>query len=246
MHRIGASQVPLISRRKSLEVALKIIDEEGLQALSIRRLAVELGVNGASLYHHFENKDAIIVGAAELALEKVRTPEPNGQSWRQWLPGNARLLRQALIEHPEIVPIVAGWRHSGMGARNLDTSAELLIAEGVPSAAVMPLLDALELFAIGSALAEAQRGKGDDDVSEITASYPTLAQVISERGLGPDEIFDLVCASILDGIENAVQQRRARWFPAPPDNNSAVKKAPAKRRPVLGGEGRPKQKAAKR
>lgn len=227
---LARPKVPLISRRKSLEVALKIIDEEGLQALSIRRLADELGVNGASLYHHFANKEAIIVGAAELALEKVRTPEPDGQSWRDWLPANARLLRQALIEHPQIVPIVAGWRHSGMGARNLDTSAELLIDEGVPSAAVLPLLDALELFAIGSALAETHRDNGHDDVSGMMTTYPSLARVISERGLGSDEIFDLVCVSILDGIEHAVQERRARWFPAPPvESDTDAQEAPAKK-----------------
>lgn len=117
-----------------------------------------------------------------------------------------------------------------MGARNLDTSAALLIAEGVPSAAVLPLLDALELFAIGSALAETHRDTGHDDASAITDTYPSLARVISERGLASDEIFDLVCVSILDGIEHAVQERRARWFPTTPADNSTDRQpASAKR-----------------
>jgi AcrR family transcriptional regulator len=42
--------------------------------LSIRRLAAELGVNGASLYHHFECKDDILIGATELALRRTRSP----------------------------------------------------------------------------------------------------------------------------------------------------------------------------
>jgi TetR/AcrR family transcriptional regulator, tetracycline repressor protein len=212
---LARPKVPLISRRNVLEVALKIIDDEGLDSLSIRRLADELNINGASLYHHFANKEAIVVGAAELALEEVRTPERDGQSWREWLPTNARQLREALVEHPHIVPVVASWRHSGMGSKNLDASAALLIEEGVPSAAVLPLLDALELFAIGSALAEIHRESGDDVPDETKAAYPALAQVLSDRGLGSDEIFDLVCISILDGIERAVQERRARWLPAP-------------------------------
>jgi TetR/AcrR family transcriptional regulator, tetracycline repressor protein len=206
-------KVPLISRRNVLEVALKIIDNEGLDGLSIRRLAEQLGVNGASLYHHFANKEAIVVGAAELALEKVRTPERDGQSWREWLPTNARQLREALVEHPHIVPVVASWRRSGMGSKNLDASASLLIDEGVPSAAVLPLLDALEFFAIGSAFAEIHRDSVYDVPEETKSTYPTLARVLSDRGLGSDEIFDLVCVSILDGIERAVQERRARWLP---------------------------------
>lgn len=206
-------KVPLIARRNVLEVALKIIDDEGLDSLSIRRLADELNINGASLYHHFANKEAIVVGAAELALEKVRNPERNGQSWREWLPANARQLREALVAHPQIVPVVASWRRSGMGSKNLDASAKLLIDEGVPSAAVLPLLDALELFAIGSALAEIHRDTADDLPAETKAAYPSLARVSADRGLAPDEVFDLVCVSILDGIEHAVQERRARWFP---------------------------------
>ena len=57
-------KVPLISKRKTLEAALRIIDAEGLESLSVRRLAIELNVNGASLYHHFKNKEEILVGAA--------------------------------------------------------------------------------------------------------------------------------------------------------------------------------------
>jgi AcrR family transcriptional regulator len=196
-----------------LEVALKIIDDEGLDSLSIRRLAEQLNINGASLYHHFANKEAIVVGAAELALEKVRTPERDGQTWREWLPTNARQLREALVEHPHIVPVVASWRRSGLGSKNLDASAALLIDEGVPSAAVLPLLDALELFAIGSALAEIHRDTVDDVPEETKSAFPALARVLADRGLASDEIFDLVCVSILDGIEHAVQERRARWMP---------------------------------
>lgn len=217
-------KVPLIARRNVLEVALKIIDDEGLESLSIRRLADELNINGASLYHHFANKEAIVVGAAELALEKVRNPERDGQSWRDWLPANARQLREALVEHPHIVPVVASWRRSGMGSKNLDASAALLIEEGVPSAAVLPLLDALELFAIGSALAEIHRDSVDAVPAETKAEYPALARVLSDRGLGSDEIFDLVCVSILDGVERAVQERRARWLPdqaVPPAEDTA-------------------------
>ena len=44
-------------RTRALEEALRIIDDEGLDALSIRRLADVLGVKGASLYHHFKDKD---------------------------------------------------------------------------------------------------------------------------------------------------------------------------------------------
>lgn len=207
-------KVALISRRKVLETALAIIDEDGLEGLSIRRLADALGVNGASLYHHFDNKDEILIGAAEFALADVRAPEESDDHWRHWLPENARKLRAALLKHPALVPLIVGKRSLGMGARMLDTSAQRLVEEGVPGAAVMPLLDALELFAIGSALHETQ-GYTPESRHDIDAGqYPALAKALSERGLSFDEIYDLVTNSILDAIDRAVKERQARWLPA--------------------------------
>lgn len=207
-------KVALISRRKVLETALAIIDEDGLEGLSIRRLGDALGVNGASLYHHFQGKDDILVGVAELALADVRTPEESTQDWRHWLAQNARKLRTALLEHPALVPLIVGKRSLGMGARMLDSSAARLMEQGVPSAAVMPLIDALELFAIGSVLHETQ-GYSPEDRHDIDANmYPALAKAMSESGLGSEEVYDLVTTSILDAIEAAVKERQARWLPA--------------------------------
>ena len=75
-------RVPLISRRKALEAALQIIDGEGLKALSIRRLGEVMNVNGASLYHHFKDKDDILVGVAQLALADVTAPRSDSDNWR--------------------------------------------------------------------------------------------------------------------------------------------------------------------
>lgn len=206
-------KVPLISRRKVLETALAIIDEDGLEGLSIRRLADALGVNGASLYHHFENKDDILVGAAEYALGDVRTPEASDETWRHWLPQNARNLREALMAHPALVPLIVGKRSLGMGAKMLDTSAERLIAEGVPSAAVMPLIDALELFAIGSVLHDTQGYSPEGGHGIDPDQYPSLTKAMVERGLSSEEIFDLVTHSIIEAIGEAVKDRQARWLP---------------------------------
>jgi TetR/AcrR family transcriptional regulator, tetracycline repressor protein len=206
-------KVPLISRRKALEVALEIIDSDGLDALSIRRLATALGVNGASLYHHFSGKEDIVVGAVDLALAEVRGVGEPGASWRQWLPENARSLRHALLAHPALLPVVVAARSHGLGARLLDASAARLMGDGVPSAVVMPLLDALAAFAISSALHETRSVGPDESAAE---EYPALAKAAAERGLSADQIYDLVITSILQAIDTAVEQQRARWLPSTP------------------------------
>lgn len=206
-------KVPLISRRRALEVALEIVDDDGLEALSIRRLATALGVNGASLYHHFRNKEDILVGMADLVLAEVRGVGESDASWREWLPENARTLRRALLAHPALLPVVVASRSYGFGVHLLDASAARLMREGVPSAVVLPLLDALAAFAVSSALHETRGGGPDESAAE---RYPALAKAAAERGLNADQIYDLVVASIMQAIDTAVEQQRARWMSSIP------------------------------
>ncbi|WP_245812207.1 TetR/AcrR family transcriptional regulator [Actinophytocola xinjiangensis] len=210
-------KVPLISRRRALEVALAIVDDDGLEALSIRRLAGALGVNSASLYHHFRNKEDILAGMADLVLAEVREVGEPGVSWRDWLPGNARALRRALLAHPALLPVLVASRSHGFGEHLLDASAARLMREGVPSAVVMPLLDALAAFAVSSALHEARGdGPGDGPGDGAAERYPALAKAVAERGLTADQIYDLVIGSILAALDTAVDQQRARWMSSIP------------------------------
>src|SRR5205807_9669552 len=83
-------------RTRALEEALRIADSEGLDALSIRRLADALGVKGASLYHHFKDKDEILDGVAFLALSDLGPPDDEALPWIDWLLQVARSYRQPL------------------------------------------------------------------------------------------------------------------------------------------------------
>ncbi len=138
----------LISKRKTLEAALHIIDTEGLDALSLRRLAIELNVNAASLYHHFSNKAEILVGAAMLALAEVRTPDTHDEEWPVWLRRNGDRLRRVLVVHPDLIPIMMRRDLLGIGVAELESTAALLEEEGVPVGAIAPILDYGELLAI--------------------------------------------------------------------------------------------------
>jgi TetR/AcrR family transcriptional regulator, tetracycline repressor protein len=193
-------KVPLIARRKALEVALDIVDNEGIDGLSIRRLAERLNVNGASLYHHFENKEEIVVGAAKLALEQVRTPQTQDEPWRVWVLRNARRLRQALREHPDLIPVMLRREPLGIGAAQMDATVTLLEADGVPIGAIGPMLEALELYAIGSALHEARNGGATTGTDLDPDRTPNLSRALGAAAVSADEIFDVVCERIVDAV----------------------------------------------
>ncbi len=210
-------KVPLISKRKALEVALDIIDNEGIDALSIRRLAERLNVNGASLYHHFQNKEEIVVGTAKLALEDVRVPQGHEEPWRVWVVRNARRLQAAFRAHPDLVPIMLRRETLDIGIAQLDATAVRLEEEGVPVGAIAPILEGLELYAIGSALHEA----GGTDSPEFLEKAPHLYRAFAERVLSLDEIFDLVCEQIIDAALRTAEERAAAPQPAPARKTAA-------------------------
>jgi TetR/AcrR family tetracycline transcriptional repressor len=148
---MGRPKQALISRRRTLEVALRIIDEEGLNALSIRRLGDELNVRGISLYHHFRSKEHILAGACELALADVRTPHTSNSDWRDWLVDNARKYYLALRAHPNLIPILMRRHPLRIGLAEHNATAGLLAVQNVPIGAIMPLMDGLESLALGCA-----------------------------------------------------------------------------------------------
>jgi AcrR family transcriptional regulator len=196
-------KIPLISRRNALIAALDIIDREGLDAMRIRRLGEELGVNGASLYHHFANKDEIVVGAAELALQYVRTPDTRNDDWPEWLARNTRSTRDALMRHPHLIPVVLGRAPLGIGTAMLESSAELLEEQGVPVELILPLMETLEMVAIASAM----YSRREDDLggAELTdEEHPALVRAAEHRNSTQEELFEGACASVISTIQARV------------------------------------------
>lgn len=92
-----------LSRPAILESAMRIVDEDGLAALTMRRLAAELDVNPMSIYHHLPNKAAVIAGLAKLIFAEVDLPDPDESvPWQEQLRVAARAYRVALRAHPNL------------------------------------------------------------------------------------------------------------------------------------------------
>jgi AcrR family transcriptional regulator len=187
-----------------LIVALDLSDREGLDAMRIRRLGDELGVNGASLYHHFASKDEIVVGAAELALDYVRTPNTRNEDWPVWMMRNTRGVRDALLQHPHLIPVVLGRAPLGIGTDMLESSAALLEEQGVPVEFILPLMETLEMLAIASAM---YFRRGDDlGGATLTEEYPTLLRASRFRVSAAEQLFEGACESVIATIQDRIAQ----------------------------------------
>ncbi|MFE0149208.1 TetR/AcrR family transcriptional regulator C-terminal domain-containing protein [Nonomuraea sp. NPDC059007] len=121
-------RVPL-SRRRVLRAAVELADRAGLDALTMRRVAQELGVEPMSLYHHVANKEAILDGVVEMVIgeilgvvEVAEGPDPAGD-WQAALRGRILAAREVLLRHK--------WAPGVIQTRSSLSEAAIAYYEGV-------------------------------------------------------------------------------------------------------------------
>ena len=99
-----AARVP-VTRERALSAAVALADHEGLAALTMRRLAQELGVEAMSLYHHVANKEDILDGMVDVVFTEIDLPA-DGDEWKPAMRARAVSARAALIRHPWAIDIM--------------------------------------------------------------------------------------------------------------------------------------------
>jgi TetR/AcrR family tetracycline transcriptional repressor len=87
--------------------ALALIDDEGLDAFSTRKLGAKLGVEAMALYHHFPNKAVLLDRVAAKLLESIPLPTDETLGWRAWMGQAARAFRSAGLAHPHAFPLLS-------------------------------------------------------------------------------------------------------------------------------------------
>src|SRR5215510_4745280 len=89
-----------LSRATVAEYALKLADAEGLDSVTIRRLAQELGVTPMALYWHFKNKDELLLGITDHVLASVTRTRTGRESWQRQLRKMVEALVDVMRQHP--------------------------------------------------------------------------------------------------------------------------------------------------
>jgi AcrR family transcriptional regulator len=165
----------LLSRERIVTTALALIDADGLAALSTRRLAAALGVQGPSLYNHFATKDDILAAVANSVTATVDVSAFGRDDWCAALRHWACSYRAALAAHPNIVPYLAqgpGRRPAALAMA--DAVYGGLVRAGWPPARATHIGAALRYYVAGSALGSFARGFLEDP--ELYAAHPHLSQ----------------------------------------------------------------------
>lgn len=193
-----------------VQAAVRLLDDVGLEGLTLRRLAAELGVCAPTLYWHVKDKRTLLDLVAEAIVAKHRAAvRPKlGQPWWEWLRDSAWAQYRALVSHRDGALVLAGNRPTEASLPAAEQVIGSLVDIGFPPAEALVSILTIGNFVIGSAVehqAESARAAvtGCDTALAIrireAGDLPNL-HAAAEPGADPDAVFRHGLGLILAGL----------------------------------------------
>jgi AcrR family transcriptional regulator len=214
----GVSRRGRLSRERVLRGALALADAGGLESLTIRTLATELGVKPMSVYYHVTNKDEILDGLVDIVFTEIDLPVP-GRDWRSEITRRADSARAVLRRHRWAIGLLESRTSPGPATlRHHDSVIATFRAAGFSDALTAHAYALIDSYVYGFALQEASLPfEGPDGVGDVagpvmdlmaTGDYPHLIEMASSYYMLPgydfgDE-FRFGLELILDGLERSL------------------------------------------
>ncbi|GIH51015.1 transcriptional regulator, TetR family [Microbispora rosea] len=199
-----------LDKQRIVTEAVALLDAEGLDGVTTRKLAARLGVQSPTLYWHFPNKAALVTAIAEAILEQqfpeLEPPAPE-ERWHEWLIGLAGRLRQALLAHPDGARIIAVSQLSLTMAAISELAMSTLVGRGIALRQARLIVLTVLRFTVGYVLEE-QAGRPDADaldgfdMAAYAAAYPTVMAGVTEYfqpGRTVDDLFRDCLEQIIHG-----------------------------------------------
>jgi TetR/AcrR family tetracycline transcriptional repressor len=134
---------PSLTRERVIGAAVRIMDAEGLDAVTMRRVAREVGVEAMSLYHHVRDKDDLLDEICVQVMREFRIPEGPSRGWPESGRDAAREWRRLLKAHPNVISVFAERRKP---MTNVDALRPMEYALSLQLETGMDLRDAVEVF----------------------------------------------------------------------------------------------------
>ena len=199
-----------LTRERIVEAAMRVIDADGVDALSMRRLGTELGVNPMAAYHYVPNKsalyelvlDAVMSGVDMSAIDPAAPIEER-------LKQAARAYRSAILAHPRAIPVAAGRSvRTIVSLRPIEVFVGLLLEAGLDTCDAIAAVDCVAQFVLGGALGyyhhlfDNELHDDSRDFDQLPAEeFPNMTRVLGEAHfIGFDGEFEFGLDVIVRGL----------------------------------------------
>jgi AcrR family transcriptional regulator len=221
----GQDRQPL-SRDQIVAAAISVVDAEGLEALSMRRLAQELGAGATSLYWHVKNKDELLDLVLDEVIGEVPLDDDPDRPWRERAAHLVRGLQAVLRRHPHVAVLFGSRLSFGPNAlAGMDYLIGIFRSAGFDGPVLVLAYQTLLGYASGFAVLESRpvtgrgvEGRSVQEVRAITAGmlasvparrYPNLATLPSAiADLTVDDQFEYGLTRLLDGMAADLERSR--------------------------------------
>ena len=201
-----------MSRERVLRAAIGFANSNGIDSLSMRKLARELGVEAMTLYYYVANKQDLLAGMADIVAAEIELPAEN-LDWRSAIRSRATSAHAVLVRHHWVTPL---WMRVTIGPsrmRYMNAALGVYRRAGLTPASTELAFHAVENHVVGYALQEVSFPLEADDLADAARGfletlpvddYPHLAEHVRQH-LTHDEIergsFEFGLEQLLDGIE---------------------------------------------
>jgi AcrR family transcriptional regulator len=197
-----------------LRAALGLADSGGIEALTMRNLGQQLGVEAMSLYNHVANKDEILDGIVDLVFSEIALP-PDGAAWKPAMRERAISARDALLRHPWATSLMQSRTRPGAATlRHHDSVLGSLRSAGFTVVMAAHAFSVMDGYIYGFALQQINLPLqsreqvdvvGENILRQLAGDYPHLAEMITDHAMKPaydytDE-FEFGLDLILEGLE---------------------------------------------
>ena len=204
---------PPLSRARVLNAAIRVADDAGVVAVTMRRVADALGVEAMSLYHYVASKDDIIDGMVDVVFSQIALPDTDAD-WRVAMKRRARSAREALSRHAWVLALVESRRNPGPATlRHHEAVLASLRRAGFSVLEAGVAFAALDSYVYGYVLQESNlpfsTGQELDLIArelgaEPETPYPHLTEMLRAYARQPTaspDAYDVGLDLLLDGLE---------------------------------------------
>jgi AcrR family transcriptional regulator len=195
------------------EAAIRLADAEGLEAVSIRRVAAELDARTMSLYDHFASKRELLASMADEGVGEMLASAPMPEDWREAVAVSARTMHAAYARHPWMIFVAAERAPPGPNGVKLAKQMALALATlPLEHEDVWQVQGIVNDYVIGYSFRTVGTVNPEDMEAAIAAGdvaeFPELAALPDNlRGRSSIERFELGLQTVLDGVERRFLDR---------------------------------------
>ncbi|WP_370614369.1 TetR/AcrR family transcriptional regulator C-terminal domain-containing protein [Mumia qirimensis] len=191
-----------ITAERVLDAAVSLADRDGVERLSMRRLAAEVGVEAMTIYHYVPSKQALLDGIVErVVLEAVRVP-PDADTWQTTLRTYAYDLRASLLAHPSVIPLLATRPAVTVGtATVVEGILQSLVRAGLDAVDGLRLVHATTALVLGQLATQADGPRSSTDLAVDAEQFPLLSEAVAGGAVDPEARFAFALDALIAGAD---------------------------------------------